>query len=83
MADELPPPPPSTPGVVSVSLAGILAYMELAFALHDAKLLDRNVLADRIDALAKREDLQLDDSLRVMLRHYAEGLRQTTAPGKS
>lgn len=57
-------------------LVNTLSLIELIYALHDAGVLDKTVMHDRLNRLSSRTDLDLSDVVRNMIRFNAQALSE-------
>lgn len=60
--------------VGDIALGSLLREVDLVLILHDAKIIDKDVVAKRWRDTADRADLELSDSVREFLRISATGL---------
>lgn len=65
---------PSKKLMADMDFAVALTVFETIFALHDAGVIDKKVVADRLRKLAARKDVKMNSTVREVLIINAKGI---------
>lgn len=61
--------------IADLHMADTLTTIDFILALHDAKIIDKSIIAERWLKLAERDDLEMNDVVRKLIKLQAQGLQ--------